>query len=155
MDYKITTLTNEVVCENVDIPGFPSMKFGNLSNGLSVFDSTNYYAENELEPINYKTFGRVCRHYINTLVTKLELNLGELFFQNTDGHILINKELAVTFLQFANPDIYVYFNSMTWDLLENGFAISDSFVVALAAARVPDEVLKEIIETRNGANETS
>ena len=82
------------------------------------------------------------------------LNVGELFFQNTDGHILINKDLAILFLQFANPDVCTYFNSMIWELLENGVAFSDGLVATLAATRVPNEVLQEIIDTRN-ANETS
>ena len=65
----------------------------------------------------------------------------------------MNKELAIIFLQFSNPDVYVYFNAMTWDVLENGFAISDGLIATLSAARIPNEILQEIIEQRN-ANET-
>jgi hypothetical protein len=154
MDYKLTALVKQIKCEKTEIADFPSMKFGNLANGQSVFDATRYYEENELEPIDYKIFSRVCKCFINALITRLELDAGELFFLNTDGHILIHKELAITFLQFSNPDIYAYFNSMIWDLLDNGVAISDGLIATLAATRVPNEVLQEIIDTRN-ANETS
>lgn len=154
MDYKLNTLVKTIECEKIEIADFPSMKFGNLLNGQPVFDATRYYEENELEPIDYKTFGRVCKCFINALITRLDLDAGELFFLNTDGHVLINKELAIIFLQFSNPDIYAYFNSMIWDMLDDGFAISDGLVATLAATRVPNEVLQEIIETRN-ANETN
>ncbi len=130
------------------------MKFGNLLNGQTVFDSTKYYEDNELEPIDYKVFSRICKCFIHALVTRMELDVGELFFLNTDGHVLISKDLAILFLQFSNPDVCAYFNSMMWDILDNGFAFSDGLIATLAAARVPNDVLQEIIDTRN-ANEKS
>ena len=154
MDYKLTSLKEKLECEKTEIADFPTLKFGNLLSGQDVFDSTQYYEDNELEPIDYKIFSRVCKCFINALATRLGLNVGELFFQNTDGHILINKDLAILFLQFANPDVCAYFNSVIWDLLENVVAFSDGLVATLAATRVPNEVLQEIIDTRN-ANETS
>lgn len=154
MDFKITTLAKSVECEKAEIADFPTLKFGNLLNGQAVFDSTRYYEDNELEPIDYKIFSRICKCFINALVTRLGLDAGELFFQNTDGHILINKDLAILFLQFANQDVCAYFNQIIWDALENGVAFSDGLVASLAATRVPNDVLQEIIDTRN-ANETS
>lgn len=152
MDFKLTVLAKPIECDKIEISDFETMKFGNLLNGQSVFDSTRYYEENELEPIDYKIFGRICKCFINALVTRLELNVGELFFQNTDGHILISKDLAILFLQFANPDICTYFNQLIWDALESGVAFSDGMVVTLAATRIPNDVLQEIIDQRN-ANE--
>ena len=154
MDYKLTVLAKPVECEKAEIVDFPTLKFGNLLNGQPVFDATRYYEENELEPVDHKIFGRICKCFINALVTRMELNVGELFFQNTDGHILINKDLAVLFLQFANPDVCAYFNAMIWDMLENGFALSDGLIATFAATRIPNEVLQEIISTRDNTNET-
>ena len=145
MDYKTTTLVTEVKCERAEIADFPSMKFGNLPNGQSVFDYTQYFEDNGLEHIDHKVFGRICKCFINALVTRLELNAAELFYQNTDGHILAQKELAMLFLQFANPDIFTYFDQMLWSLMENGMAFSDGFVASLAATRLPDDVLNEIM----------
>ena len=153
MDFKLTILAKPVECDKIEIEDFSTMKFGNLLNGQSVFDATRYYEENELEPIDYKIFSRICKSFINVLVKNLELNVGELFFQNTDGHILMNKELAILFLQFANPDIFIYFNQLIWDALENGIAFSDGMVATLAAARIPNVVLQAIIEQRD-TNET-
>ncbi len=154
MDYKITPLVKQVECEKTEIADFPTLKFGNLLNGQTVFDSTKYYEDNELEPIDYKVFSRICKCFIHALVTRMELDVGELFFLNTDGHVLISKDLAILFLQFSNPDVCAYFNSMMWDILDNGFAFSDGLIATLAAARVPNDVLQEIIDTRN-ANEKS
>ena len=153
MDFKLNTLVKQIECDKTEIADFPSMKFGNLLNGLSVFDSTRYYEENELEPIDYKLFSRVCKSFINSLVTRLELDEAELFFLNTDGHILMNKDLAILFLQFSNPDVCAYLNAMMWDLFDNGFAISDGLIAALTATRVPNEILQEIIDTRNANGE--
>jgi len=154
MDYKLTGLVKAVECEKTEIADFPSLKFGNLLNGQAVFDATRYYEEEKLEPIDYKIFSRICKVFISALVTRLELDERELFYLNTDGHILMHKDLAILFLQFSNPDVFAYFNQMIWELMENGIAISDGLVATLAATRVPNEVLQEIIDTRN-ANETS
>ena len=154
MDYKLTGLVKAVECEKTEIADFPSLKFGNLLNGQAVFDATRYYEEEKLEPIDYKIFSRICKVFISALVTRLELDERELFYLNTDGHILMHKDLAILFLQFSNPDVFTYFNQMIWELMENGIAISDGLVATLAATRVPNEVLQEIIDTRN-ANETS
>lgn len=154
MDYKLTVLSKQIECEQNEIEDIPSLKFGNLLNGQSVFDSTQYYEENELEPIDYKVFGRICKPFINSLVTRLELDPSGLFFQNEDGHILISKELAIIFLQFTNPDVCTYFNLIIWDVLDNGVAYSDSLIASLAAARMPTHILEDIIEMRN-TNETS
>lgn len=153
MDYKLTGLVKAVECEKTEIADFPSLKFGSLANGQSVFDATRYYEEEKMEPVDYKVFSRICKVFISALVTRLELDERELFFQNTDGHILMHKDLTILFLQFSNPDVFVYFNQMTWELMENGIAISDGLVATLAATRVPNEILQEIIDTRN-ANET-
>lgn len=150
----MTGLVKAVECEKTEIADFPSLKFGNLLNGQAVFDATRYYEEEKLEPIDYKIFSRICKVFISALVTRLELDERELFYLNTDGHILMHKDLAILFLQFSNPDVFAYFNQMIWELMENGIAISDGLVATLAATRVPNEVLQEIIDTRN-ANETS
>lgn len=152
MDFKLTVLAKPVECDKTEITDIPTLKFGNLSNGQSVFDSTRYYEDNELEPIDYKVFCRICKCFINALVTRLDLNIGGLFFQNTDGHILMSKDLAILFLQFSNPDICTYFNQLVWDALETGIAFSDGMAATLAATRVPNDILQEIIDQRN-ANE--
>lgn len=154
MDYKLTGLVKAVECEKTEIADFPSLKFGNLANGQAVFDATRYYEEEKLEPIDYRTFSRICKVFISALITRLELDERELFYLNTDGHILMHKDLAILFLQFSNPDVFAYFNQMMWELMENGIAISDGLVATLAATRVPNDILQTIIDTRN-ANETS
>lgn len=152
MDFKLTVLAKPIECDKIEIADFSTMKFGKLLNGQSVFDATRYFEENELEPIDYKVFGRVCKSFINALVMSLGLDASELFFQNTDGHILMSKDLAILFLQFSNPDVCTYFNQLLWDMLERGIAFSDGMVATLAATRIPNEILQEIIDQRN-ANE--
>ncbi len=150
MDYKLNTLVKEVECEQTPIADIPTLKFGSLVNGQDVFDSTRYFEENEIEPIDYRVFSRICKTYIHTLLDKTDMKSDELFFLNTDGHILMHKDLAVIFLQFSNPDMFIYFSQLILDALENGIAFSDGIIATLAASRIPNEVLQDIIETRNG-----
>ena len=150
MDYKLNKLLKEVECEQVKIADIPTLKFGSLANGQEVFDSTRYFEENEIQPIDYLVFSRICKTFINTLIDRTDMLATELFFLNTDGHILMNKDLTVIFLQFSHPDMFIYFTQMILDLLENGIAFSDGLIASLAASRMPSELLKDIIDTRNG-----
>lgn len=150
MDFKINVLVQEVDCSEPNFADIPSLKFGSLPNGQAVFDSTQYYIENDLEQIDYKVFSRMCKPFINTLVTRIEVPAGELFYQNTDGHILMHEILSIIFMQFANPDTFIYFMQMMLNILENGIAFSDGFIASLASMRVPSEILQDIIDQRNG-----
>lgn len=152
MDYKTTTLDKLLKCDKVLVREFPTLKYGIIPNTeLQVFDSTNYYLENQLEEIDYKVFQRINKRYIQALVDADSINPSTLFYLNKDSHILMNHELTFIFLSFATPVIGAYFNGVLGELMANGFALSDSFVCSLASERIPTEILQEIINDRNHA----
>lgn len=148
MDYKITSLSRQVKCEEQPLPAFGELKFGNISEQLMVFDSTAFYAERNLEAIDYRTFSRINKRYIEGFIKNGSISQSEIFFLNKDGHILINKELVFLFVTFAVPESIVYFNSLLGEALTNGVAYSDGFIMAMAAQRIPSDVLQEIIDNR-------
>lgn len=152
MDYKTTTLNEQLECKEQPLAAFPDLKFGDISEDLTVFDSTAYYIERGLEQIDYRTFQRINKRYIDSLTKYGDANKSELFFLNKDGHILMNKELTFIFLAFAEPILATYFNGLIGDIISNGVAYSDGYVVSLASERVPSDVLQQIIDNRNNAS---
>lgn len=152
MDYKTTTLNEQLECKEQLLAAFPDLKFGDISEDLTVFDSTAYYIERGLEQIDYRTFQRINKRYIDSLTKYGDANKSELFFLNKDGHILMNKELTFIFLAFAEPILATYFNGLIGDIISNGVAYSDGYVVSLASERIPSDVLQQIIDNRNNAS---
>ena len=88
------------------------------------------------------------KHFIETLAKASGKKTSELFFQNTNGHILVEAELAFIFLAFVNPDMFLYFNGLLTDAISDGVAYSHSYIYSLAAQRLPSEVLNDIIKER-------
>lgn len=152
MDYKTTTLNEQLECKVQLLAAFPDLKFGDISEDLTVFDSTAYYIERGLEQIDYRTFQRINKRYIDSLTKYGDTNKSELFFINKDSHILMNKELTFIFLAFAEPILATYFNGLIGDIISNGVAYSDGYVVSLASERIPSDVLQQIIDNRNNAS---
>lgn len=149
MDYKITNLSKKVVCDQQLLSDIPTLLYGNIQDGALVFDSTAFYESNGIDEIDYVTFQRLNKRYISGFIDNTSLKASELFFMNTDGHILMNHELTFLFLSFANPTLAAYFNGMIGELMSNGVAYSDGYVLALASERVPTEYLQQIIKDRN------
>lgn len=149
MDYKTTTLDSQLECREQLISAFPELQYGDISDGLTVFDSTAFYAERNIEEIDYRTFQRVNKRYIESFVKYGDVKQSELFFLNKDGHILMNKELTFLFLAFAEPMIATYFNGLLGDIMVNGMAFSDGYIMALATQRIPTDILQQIINDRN------
>ena len=149
MDYKTTTLNELQKCDEVLLGAFPDLKYGNITDDLIVFDATAYYLERDLKEIDYRTFQRINKRYIESLTKYGDASQQELFFLNKDGHILMNKELTFIFLAFAEPVLATYFNGLLGDIMSNGVAYSDSYIVAMASERLPSDILQQIIENRN------
>lgn len=149
MDYKTTTLDSQLECREQLISAFPELRYGDISDGLTVFDSTAFYTERNIEEIDYRTFQRVNKRYIESFVKYGDVKQSELFFLNKDGHILMNKELTFLFLAFAEPMIATYFNGLLGDIMVNGMAFSDGYIMALATQRIPTDILQQIINDRN------
>lgn len=151
MDYKTTTLDTQLECKEQLISAFPELQYGDISESLTVFDSTSFYTERNIEEVDYRTFQRINKRYIESFIKYGGIKQSELFFLNKDGHILMNKELTFLFLAFAEPMIATYFNGLLGDIMINGMAYSDGYIMALASQRIPTDILQQIINDRNNA----
>lgn len=148
MDYKTTILNNGVEVKDALLPDIPGLYFGVLSEDRAVFDYTAYIEENKLQASDYRVFMRLNRHFIEPLAKQSGRKTSDLFYQNSDGHILIASELVFLCLAFANPELLGYFNALVSDAISDGVAYSSGFVYSMAVHRLPSDVLNEIIKER-------
>lgn len=148
MDYKTIILNNGLEVKESFLPDIPGLYFGVLSEKKAVFDYTAYIEENNLQAIGYKVFMRLNKHFIEPLAEASGRKTSELFYQNTDGHILIASELVFLCLSFVNPNLLRYFNALVSDAISDGVAYSSGFVYSMAANRLPSDVLADIIKER-------
>ena len=155
MDYKTTILKEEVKTNEILLPEISDLNFGFLGEGKAVFDYTAYIETNKLTVIDYKVFMRANRHYIETLAKSYNKKTSELFYQNTNGHILIAAELAFVFLAFVNPEMFLYFNGLLTDAITDGVAYSHGFIFSMAANRLPSDILGDIIRERENEQDGS
>lgn len=148
MDYKTTILNTGISVKEAFLPDIPGLYFGVLSEDKAVFDYTTYIEENKLQAADYKVFMRLNKHFIEPLIKSSGRKTSELFYQNTDGHILIASELVFLCLAFVNPELLGYFNALVSDAISDGVAYSSGFVYSMAANRLPSDVLDDIIKER-------
>lgn len=148
MDYKITILPNKVKVEEKLLPEIMGLYCSIINDDRAVFDATAYMEEAGIEPIDIKSFMRLNKYYIEKIAQGHNLKTSELFYQNTDGHYLVDFTLAFLFLAFVNPDMLRYFNSLLGYLFTDGVAYSNGFLFEQASRRLPTEVLQDIIEER-------
>ena len=140
MNYKLNRLNASVVCEEILIQDFPSLKFGTTPDKVVVFDATEYCNAEELNQTNYAAFGASCRIFIDRMLRNKNLTQSNLFFLTADNHLLMNKGLTYIFLMFVSPD----------EILSHGIAISDSYLASMVDERIPSEFLQAIIDARKG-----
>lgn len=152
MDYKLNTLQDQLECSEQALPDFPTLLFGTIPNGPLVFDSTAFYEANNIEEIDHKVFQRINKRYIESFINNAELKPSDLFFINHDQHILMHHELTFLFLAFAEPSLAAYFNGLIGEIMANGVAYSDGFVLSMATQRIPTDMLHQIINNRTNAS---
>lgn len=148
MDYKTNILSEPLATDQNLLPEINNLHFGIMGEGKAVFDYTAFFEENNIKPIDYKVFMRLNKHFIESLIKPSGEKTSNIFFQNTNGHILVTAELVFLFLAFADPDLCVYFNNIVTDAVSDGVAYSTGLIYSLAAERLPTENLQEIINSR-------
>lgn len=149
MDYKISVLPQAIELKDSLIDDFSDLLFGTTPDGTPVFDATEYCNRVETESqFNARVFMRNCKPFIEGFIKAGELDPSKMFYQNTDGHLLIHEQLVYLFLMFTSNVWLIYFNSLISDVINTGVAYSDSFLLKQAIQRIPSDVMEKIIETR-------
>lgn len=145
MDYKLNRLSKELKCEDVGIPDIPALKFGRLDDDTLLFNATQFLKSIDREEIDYKTFSRPMRFWIEQMAKGYGVGIDKLFYLNPSGDELYSEILTHLFLMFIDPSTLTYYNDIVDDVVTNGIAFSDSFVLELAQSRLPAEYFKPTI----------
>lgn len=148
MDYKTNIINQQIEATDNLLEEINGLHFVVLGEDKALFDYTAYFIENNLEPIHYKVFMRLNKHFIESFIKVRKLDSTQLFYQNKDGHILVTGELVFLFLAFANPELLNYFNNLLTEAISDGFALSNGLIYGEAAERLPTDVLQAIINRR-------
>ena len=149
MDYKITNLQKTIELKDSIIEDFSDILFGITPDGSPVFDATEYCnSAEENYQFNVRVFMRSCKPFIESFIAAGELDASKMFYQNVDGHALIHEQLVYLFLSFVNKIWLIYFTSIISEVMNNGVAFSDSFILGQAIRRIPSDILEKIVESR-------
>ena len=84
------------------------------------------------------------RFWIESLAKGYGVSTSELFYANPNGDELYHEILTHIFLMYVDPTIMVYYNDLVDDVMTNGIAFSDSFVMELAQSRLPAELFQNL-----------
>jgi len=152
MDFKLNHLQKEVKCEEVGIPDLPALKFGHLEDGTLVFNASEYISQNDVD-VDYRIFSRAMRFWIEQIAKGYGISTASMFFANPDGTELYHETLTYIFLMYIDPGMVSYFNDIIDDVMTNGMAFSDSFVMELASTRLPEDLIKTM--AKNGTRKNS
>lgn len=148
MLFKIADTEAPVQCDERLFADAPLLRFGKTNGGTVVFDASFHSSQALNSTFQEGKFMTCCRAWIETLAKDSGIPTSGLFFRNTDGHILVARELAVLYLMWADPGMLIYITGLAEDALTDGFALSDGMLVSMVHAKVPDRVLEVILETR-------
>lgn len=140
----------DLKCTEQLFPEFPDMLFGKQSDGVSLYFDTTKYLKSKRLSCSVDEFLKSYEAPINAVISTLNLPEDEVCFLNTEGHILIESSLIYLFISFTDPTFLLYIFNRIDELLNNGFAVSDTYLLRKARERIPKEVL---IREEDGGDE--
>lgn len=151
MNYKINQLSKPVKCELTRFPDVISLKYGSLSDSKDspVVFSVSHFCKETGADFDMDAFMKSQKLYIDRLVHESYIKAGELFYIDKDKNLYMAEELAILFLIYISDMYQLYLYDMLSDVLVNGFAVSDGFVLRMAMDRIPTRTLQGIISQRN------
>lgn len=134
-----------IKCEEILIPVFPELHFGEHSDGSRWFDATFYLKTKVPNSIlSVEDFFQQFHYPIQSIANIEQHAVEALTCINHEGHQLINGCLCYLFLSYVDPQFCVYCNDVMDELFITGFVISDTHLIALVKNRLSPELLKQI-----------
>lgn len=130
-------------CEEQSFPEFPNLLFGQSESGRSYFDATHYLSK-MTEPKPIQPFFSQYRYQIKSLCDTYEIGDDQVCLINEEGHFLIDGTFLFLFIAFVEPDFLAYMCDRIFELFAHGVAVSDTYLVSAARARLSSRVLTEI-----------
>lgn len=165
MNYKLNQLNTKLECSELMCNELPIM-MGSISDELRVFDADYYCAERGIEAEDWTVFTRIHKFYIERIAKMSDKQTSEMFYRNTDGHLLMDEQLVFLYIMYRDEIAMSYLFSMLSDVLTEGIALSDSYLYSTVSSRFPREFVDKAFsgysseeenktEEKNGENEES
>lgn len=152
MNYKINQLNKSVECNGVRFPDIEALKYGKISEGkstsVSVFNATSFTESVGID-VDLVSFMKTQRLYIDRLIQEDIVKADKMFYIDKDKNFYISTGLEIAFLMFAMKDYQIYFMELLEEILTNGIAFSDGYILKMTMEKIPNETLQQVISQRN------
>lgn len=136
-----------IQCNEILIPAFPNLRFGEHFDGSNFFDATFYINTLATDHnFNVEDFFTYFNYQIQSIVELERKDMDSVVYINQEGHQLIDGCLCYLFLSYVDPQFCVYCNSVLDELFITGFVISDTNLLTLVKHRLSPELCKQIWE---------
>lgn len=127
---------------------FPELLFGKLDNGRTYFDGTHYLIAEKRNPDpTIAAFIQTFAFWIKSFSKIYSIPEEEMFVtDNVTGHQMIEECLALLLLAYSDPIFGVYIIESMTQMLIQGIACSDTYILMQAHQRFDEE---ELLSTSN------
>ena len=122
---------------------FPELLFGTLDNARTYFDATRFLQSVNLEPEEHvEKFQTATGFWIERVCRLHAIPREEICLRHPcTQHYLFEESLSLFFLCYADPTFGFYLHESMNQMLLEGFACSDTYVLAQAGSRFTSEEL--------------
>lgn len=134
----------KVSCRQVRYREFPELLFGtSTENGPGYFDATHFILfRGDARRHSVPVFRTAFQHWISAAAEAYGTGCGEMFIvDEASGHFLIDECLALLFVVYIDPPFGIYLLERMSEMLAEGFAVSDTWLVRAASLRLSNEEL--------------
>lgn len=139
MPFKISGTPINLTCTELGFPEFPNLLFGTIEGDATYIDVTKHLKDHQ--GLNVQSFLNAYEAPIQALVRANNIDPEKVCVLNHEGHILIEGSLVYLFLSYTNPEFLAWVFDRMDELFATGFCVSDSYLLATARRRLPDDVL--------------
>lgn len=140
-------------CQIIRYREFPDLLFGKLQDSqFFYFDATHYIQKKgDVRKHNIRDFQISFQHWITAAKKTYEIQPEDLMIcDEATGHILIDECLALPFLVYIDPGFGMYIMERISEMLINGVAVSDTWLIQATRLRFTTE---ELISNLKGEHE--
>lgn len=139
-------------CTEQAFSEFPNLLIGTQAeSGITYFDATSYLHKSQIEK-SVNDFFSQYRPQILSLCDSYEVKYEDVCQINESGHYLIDGNFIYLFISFVEPNFLAYMCDRMNDLFTNGVAVSDTYLLQMARARLSKEVLSAMTDDGNESN---
>jgi hypothetical protein len=128
---------------------FPELLFGNLNNGRTYFDMTQFLIAQKRDPETcISGFTQAFASWIDNLAKVYGIPSEELFVtEPASGHTMAEESLALLFMVHTDPVFGAYMIESMTQMLTDGIVCSDSYILMQAHRRFTEEELLSTSKT--------